>query len=610
MGVLSIFQILPLLVVSVSHLACAIPTHAQTATILKRADQIQDAYDYVIVGGGTSGLTVGDRLTADGKYTVLVIEHASDELRQSLLDNSTAILSGGGAGGRAPIRMYNITSVPQKELLNMPTNVQIGNLVGGSSGVNGMVFLRGTSEEYDIWAELGGPGSTWNWQGMLPYFKKAFYYTPPIPQLAQAFDIQTDVEPGWSQDPNNRIYASYPTYFNPGVKLMRDAFKTMPGVVFPKDCCGGSNGVYYFPSSMDPNNFTRSYARTGHWNGISRPNYELLVDSKVNKILFDGTIATGVQFIPARGTGDARTVKARKEIILAAGSVHTPQILQLSGIGPSALLKEARIEVKVDLPGVGQNFQDHGYISSVGYKYPNITFNGSPSSVSGPNLGAFVGLPVISPSNYENIASTFESQDPAKYLPNNTHASVIAGYAAQQKAYARHMRSPQFTFLEQLIGPGPGGSIQSMHPVSRGTINIDPKNPTAEPIVDYRALSNPTDFDITIAQIKFIRRWMAQDIFKPYGPVEQSPGLDKTSDEQLIEWIRGVYSPTVFHPIGTVAKTPRERGGCVDEELRVYGTERLRVVDASIMPVLVGATTCQTVYAIAEKAADLIMAGH
>ena len=155
---------------------------------------------------------------------------------------------------------------------------------------------------------------------------------------------------------------------------MYNAMAAMPGVEVPQDQAGGDNGLAYFTTSMDPNDYTRSYARTGHWDGINRPNYHLITSSKVNKILFDGTTATGVQYVPANGGGQGSTVTANKEVILAAGAIHTPQVLQLSGIGPSSLLLPANIPVVADLPGVGSNFQDHSYIPSISYQCKEACF--------------------------------------------------------------------------------------------------------------------------------------------------------------------------------------------------------------------------------------------
>jgi choline dehydrogenase len=191
-------------------------------------------------------------------------------------------------------------------------------------------------------------------------------------------------------------------------------------------------------------------------------------------------------------------------------------------------------------------------------------------------------------------------------LPEGTDATVVAGCKVQQAVHAAMMRKKNVSFLELLIGAGPGGSVINLHTVSRGTINIDPNNLTAEPIVDYRAMSNPTDMSLIVEMVRYMRKYMASATFAPYKPVETSPGIYVQTDDEIAAWIRGIYSPTVYHPIGTTAKMPRELGGVVDEDLLVYGVQKLSVIDAGIMPSIPGATTSMTVYAIAEKAADII----
>lgn len=211
-----------------------------------------------------------------------------------------------------------------------------------------------------------------------------------------------------------------------------------------------------------------------------------------------------------------------------------------------------------------------------------------------------VGLPVLAPNSYEALASKYEKQNPESHLPPSYTPEQIHGYEAQQAVYSRLMRSPDTTFNEMMMFQ-PGGSIQNLHPVSRGTVSIDPSNPEGDVIVDYRAASNEIDLDIVVEEIRFMRRYMASSAFAQYKPRETSPGSNYTTTEELTEWVRGQVIPSVFHPVGTCAKMPRELGGCVDEKLRVYGTRRLSVVDASMMPTLIGATTSMTVYAVAEK---------
>jgi hypothetical protein len=360
--------------------------------------------------------------------------------------------------------------------------------------------------------------------------------------------------------------------------------------------------VFYYPLSKDPETETRSYARTGHWDGLNRPNYHLVTGARVNKVNLKGKRAVSVQFVPSDAPGETVTVRAKREVILSAGALRTPQILQLSGIGPRKLLGKAGINVLIDLPGVGANFQDH----PIG---PAITFNWSPPQLPPappPNtqldqgLVAILPLPLVSPANYSAIAAKYASQDIADYLPPDTHPSVIRGQRKIQSIFAREMRKPDVSFLSYIVGGGPSSQPISFHIASRGTVSINTTDPESYPVVDYRALSNPIDVDLMIAYIRFLR-WHFRTNYAEYNATESVPGENVQTDEELARYVRQGYSPQGWHPVGTAAKMPKEYGGVVDEELVVHGTENLRVVDASIMPALVAAATQQTVYAIAEK---------
>lgn len=211
-----------------------------------------------------------------------------------------------------------------------------------------------------------------------------------------------------------------------------------------------------------------------------------------------------------------------------------------------------------------------------------------------------IGMPVLAPDTYEDMATRYEEQDPTSHLPSSYTEEQVEGYRQQQAIFARLMRSPNTTFNEMMM-MGPGGSVQNLHPVSRGTVLIDPANPEAEPIVNYRGGTNEIDLEIMAENVHFMRRYMTEGELAQYDATETSPGLSYETTEQLISWARGVTIPSVYHPIGTCAKMPREWGGVVDEELFVYGVGRLSITDASIFPTNVGATTQQSVYAVAEK---------
>jgi choline dehydrogenase-like flavoprotein len=216
------------------------------------------------------------------------------------------------------------------------------------------------------------------------------------------------------------------------------------------------------------------------------------------------------------------------------------------------------------------------------------------------NVVTRIGFPLVT-DKFEAIADAYGAEDPARHLPANTAPEVVAGYAAFQKLHAAQLKKKNVSFLGFLVNPGPGGNVMHLHSLSHGSVNINSSSPESEPIVDYRALSNPTDLQIIMANIRWLRKLMATEAFAPYKPVETNPGAAVDSDEDLAKWVRGVYIPTLYHPIGTAAKMPRELGGVVDEGLLVHGTKGLSVVDASIMPTMPGGPTSQTVYMIAEK---------
>ncbi|KAK6956460.1 hypothetical protein Daesc_001738 [Daldinia eschscholtzii] len=300
---------------------------------LNGSTQVKPSYDYVIVGAGTAGLTVADRLTADGKTTVLVIENGK------IVDSPRINQVFSGTAAMGPTWSYQINSVPQVNLQNRSTAVVAGNLVGGSSAINAMMTVRGTSEDYDRWGSFFSNSSTWSWDGLLPYLRKALTFVPPDTAVAQSVNLTFD-----------------PSFW----ATQMEAFRDIPGVEFPPDSGAGRAGVYWFPTFMDPKRVQRSYARTGHFDGINRTNYDVVTQSHVTKVLLEEGTATGVVFRQKNGNATSlTTVKANREVILSAGAIHSPQLLQRSGIGPKKLLESAGLNTTVDLPGVGQNFQDH-----------------------------------------------------------------------------------------------------------------------------------------------------------------------------------------------------------------------------------------------------------
>ncbi|KAL5119107.1 hypothetical protein ACEQ8H_003031 [Pleosporales sp. CAS-2024a] len=582
-------------------------------------------YDYIVVGGGTSGLTVADRLTENGEYSVLVLEY-------NHLNDNPALLLPSDVLAVDPSRYYNITSLPNAGLLNATRKVQVGALVGGGSGVNGMFFDRGSKSDYDAWETLGNKG--WNFASLLPYFKKSVTFTPPSAQVQDKYNYTYDVQEAYGG--HGQVHVSFPPYQFPGMDYVWNAWNEL-GVKKPKEAAAGDAiGPLQAPSALDPVTRTRSYARTAHYDPfVNRSNYLLETGYRVTEVILDngtaGLGAVGVNVMQRGGNGQKMAVKARKEVIVAAGAVWTPWLLQRSGIGPAAILEQAGIEVKKNLPGVGANFQDHPYGGPVwnwttnapepqqGDLLSNATLyaeakkeydasrTGSLTVARG-NQAAFLPLKVVAPEKWQGLVDAVAAQDPTPYLPSTYEPTVIAGYKAQQKLTAELLARDDSAAYEILFGAGPIGSGVLERPLSRGTININTTHPLSDPVVDYRTFSNPLDMALAIPIVHFSRRFNRLNAFASLAPVEVAPGTNVTSDADIAAFLRATFAPTLAHPASTASMLAEELGGVVDTELRVHGVKGLSVVDASIIPYLPATHLCTTVYAVAERAADLIKA--
>ncbi|KAJ4423392.1 hypothetical protein N0V82_001996 [Gnomoniopsis sp. IMI 355080] len=516
----------------------------------------------------------------------------------------------------ADTQMWNQTSVPQINVgpKYAVMGIAIGRVVGGGSAVNGMYNMRGSADDYNRWEQLFGTQAqnntaNWGWEGILPYFQKGLNFIPPPPELTSQFDSLKYDASYWGN--TSEIYAGWPKFYWPGVTTLLDAFKEIEGVEFPPDSGAGQPGVYWQPSLMDPRSATRSYAQTGHYRNVitTRPNYHLLISTLARRVLFDDELtATGVEFLANRSNDSTvMSINASKEVILSAGTIYSPQLLQLSVIGPRKLLGAGGIEVLLDLPGVGQNFHDHSSLFAI-----NMT---RPYSIASPNVAAWLPLTAMS-DQADALATKLEQQDFASILPTDTHPTVLAGYEAQMKALAGQMRSENTAFarLNFLAASGLEGPVL-LQATNRGSVNINTTDPRhTEPLVDYRALSNPVESDIYIESIKFYRRYhFNTTLASKYTPIEYGPGTNVTSDEDYRSFISNNLLANDLHPVGTCSMLPLELGGVVDQTLRVCrNVKGLRVVDGSIIPMVPSANTCQPIYAIAEKtlqAADLIKSG-
>ncbi|KAK9778159.1 putative Glucose-methanol-choline oxidoreductase N-terminal domain-containing protein [Seiridium cardinale] len=610
-------------------LAIIVTTAYTLPTVGCQSRELRASYDFVIVGGGTAGLTVADRLTeALPNRTVLVIEYGE-------IEDTPAYFEPPGTPQFAT--QFNYTSPPIAALNNRTVNISVGQTVGGSSATNDQVFDRGSRYDYDQWAVLNGETADikWDWDGLFPYFKKSVKFFEPSQEAADEYGITWDAEAAYGG--STPIYASYAPFQWPATLVARNSW-IEAGVVPREECAAGDkDGVCWVPHSQDPFTANRSHSGLGHYADViaDRPNYDLLTKHKVTRLIFPDVGATANSStieVQSLEDGTAFTTTALAEVILSAGTVHTPQILQRSGIGPAHLLDRAGIKVVADLSGVGYNFHDHGgptfEFNITNNPTPNIdmlsndpdylqdaALNYTESPAGGPYTLAFTNTAVYLPlanitSSFSSIASAVREQinngSFKSYLPAGADASVVKGYEAQLTVLADVFEHPsQPVFEAPFQGPPNYGLL--LKPLSRGSILIDPANPDAEPIFNYGTAANPIDLDIMASFVSLIRRVCNTPSMQTMGVVETTPGPQVQTFDEIREWVRDSASASFLHPCCTASMMPRELGGVVGTDLRVHGFDRLRVVDASIIPILPGGHPSATVYAIAEKAADIIV---
>ncbi|KAK1524452.1 GMC oxidoreductase [Colletotrichum costaricense] len=605
--------------------ATALVLGQHTEQVERTFDSIAEQYDFIVVGGGTSGLVVANRLSEDPEKTVLVVEYGD-------FANTINVTVPYFATYDQSARLYNVTSVPQTHLGNRTSRLRIGAVVGGGSTVNGMAWDRGSEADYDAWEALGNPG--WGWATLLKYFQKSSTFAPPVGEYVEEYGYE------WSENAygDGPIEVGFPSWQWPESALMAQAWAQDVKVPTLKDGADGDNvGVAWLPQNSGGPNATRSTAETAYFNPVSaRENLHLLIRHYGAAIKFEGNTTTGV-VIGSRDGSETKFVVSGN-VVLAAGAVHTPQLLQLSGIGPEKLLKSLDIDVVVDLPGVGANFQDHPSIFMV-YDFANDTsinptlmnnesfYNESwaeyEANRTGPHTHAwgnrvvFTSLQDLDPDNYQAIADAVTTQDPLQYLPEvyAENPALLEGFNRQREILSQRFRNPKAGVMEFTWGGAETVPVALQKPLSRGTITINSTNPdpgSSTPgaggaQVDFNTLSNPIDTLLLLRAVAKARAFMASPSVETLAAVEILPGPGVTSDAEIETLMRESWlSSSLDHPVGTAAMMPRDLGGVVDSGLRVYGVEGLWVVDASVMPMLPAAHTQATVYAVAEYAADLI----
>ncbi|KAH7085903.1 GMC oxidoreductase-like protein [Paraphoma chrysanthemicola] len=610
------------------------------ASVSRQISELDEHYDFIIAGGGTAGLTVADRLSAAlPEKSILVVEYGDIEYARGLFDPPDLIYP---VPPDLPRPGWSFTSLPNPAMKDRTASLLAGRTVGGSSAINGQYFDRPARADFEAWEALCNPNEDlteekWDWDSVYPYFKKSVTFTPPEDSVKQQYGYTWDLEAYGGTTP---IHSSFPPFLWGDQIVARHTWEDM-GIGENKECADGNKaGICWIPASQHPITARRSHAGLGHYAEVlPRTNYHLLVKHQVIRVIYPSGPNIGPPLVEIRSleTNQFTNLTAKTEVILSAGALHTPTILHRSGIGASFVLSSFNISTLIDLPGVGANLQDHSSVwLSWNYTQPG-NFSPTPNDMLDPVFAAdaardFDEFPARGPYTIanantglylplRNITSKYEEIVNAVItLANNTseirailpvdydaNPTLLAGYLHQLRTFASSLVDPSYPTLESLFATGQSLRSILLHPLSRGTVRLNASNIFEQPILDYRAGSNPVDFDLHIAHVQFLRGMWNTSTLRSYGAVEVLPGIKVQSDEEMLEYIRDSAAISLLHPCCTAAMMPRDLGGVVGTDLSVHGATGLRVVDISALPVLVGSHTSSLAYALGEKAADIIL---